>query len=307
MHAQRCPVAKLLAASQTNKSLTGPTPPFTNPPACFHPPQSRSPGIKGLLPKKVNSRVSHHRSHQPPRNLEKRSFFQNLHGDAAPLLTPCPQMYSDDTWIPPPFPVEPKPFYPDDDEPPLERYPDLPKVINENCSIHGIHARRGSRGAVFPKSVSCPVAPRIESRQTANAERLKNWRRSSLTIASNRSQSLGIVSREQHREVPPRTLSLHQPIEGRRSCPSPLSSFSSPSTPSPPPMALSKKRITDDLQSRRSQFRKAWSFFSIGCDDIPKEKPPPKRILRQPTRHVYRRGISGLPIECTNRVMGLAF
>ncbi|XP_068241355.1 uncharacterized protein [Palaemon carinicauda] len=306
MHAQRCPVAKLMAASQTNNGLPRPAPSLASPPACFQPPRSRSPGIKCLLPKKVISRASH-RS-QPPRNSERRSFFQKLHGDAAPLLTPCPQMYSDDTWIPMPCKPEPKPLRPEEDDRSRERYQDLPRVINENCSIHGIHARRGSRITVFPKSVSCPVPPRIESRQTANAERLKNWHRSSLTIDGNKSHILRIASRDQLEvETPPHTLSLHKPVEGRRSCPSPVSSFSSPSTPSPPPMAAPKKRITDDLQNRRSQFRKAWSFFSIGCDATPKEKSPPKRILRQPTRHVYRRGISGLPIECTNRVMGVAF
>ncbi|KAK4303400.1 hypothetical protein Pmani_024575 [Petrolisthes manimaculis] len=64
-------------------------------------------------------------------------------------------------------------------------------------------------------------------------------------------------------------------------------------------------------RQRRSQFRRAWSLFSLACDKEVererREKSPQQRILRPPTRHFYRRGLSGLPIECSTRYLGLAY
>ncbi|XP_068248112.1 uncharacterized protein [Palaemon carinicauda] len=69
--------------------------------------------------------------------------------------------------------------------------------------------------------------------------------------------------------------------------------------------------VSSEGRSRRSQFRRAWSLFSLTCDKEVererREKSPQQRILRPPTRHVYRRGLSGLPIECSSRYLGLAY
>ncbi|XP_050700741.1 putative protein TPRXL [Eriocheir sinensis] len=62
---------------------------------------------------------------------------------------------------------------------------------------------------------------------------------------------------------------------------------------------------------RRSQFRRAWSLFSLTCDKEVererREKSPQQKILRPPTRYYYRRGVSGLPIECSSTYVGLAY
>ncbi|XP_066966967.1 uncharacterized protein [Macrobrachium rosenbergii] len=79
-------------------------------------------------------------------------------------------------------------------------------------------------------------------------------------------------------------------------------------TPTTPP-------VSAEGRNRRSQFRRAWSLFSLACDkevergggEQRREKSPQQRILRPPTRHVYRRGLSGLPIECSSRYLGLAY
>ncbi|KAG7160898.1 uncharacterized protein LOC121875725 [Homarus americanus] len=69
--------------------------------------------------------------------------------------------------------------------------------------------------------------------------------------------------------------------------------------------------VTSETRGRRSQFRRAWSLFSLTCDKEVerdrREKSPQQRILRPPTRHFYRRGLSGLPIECSTRYLGLAY
>ena len=62
------------------------------------------------------------------------------------------------------------------------------------------------------------------------------------------------------------------------------------------------QRKTVQTKSRRSQFRRAISLFTLNCDKeterINKEKIVPNKILRPPTKYVYKRGLSGLPIEC---------
>lgn len=66
-----------------------------------------------------------------------------------------------------------------------------------------------------------------------------------------------------------------------------------------------------DTRSRRSQFRRAISLFSLSCDKETerniKDKGAPQKILRPPTRHFYRKGHSGLPIECGTRTMTIAY
>lgn len=61
-----------------------------------------------------------------------------------------------------------------------------------------------------------------------------------------------------------------------------------------------------DTRGRLSQLRRALSLFSMSCD---KEvgKSPQRRILRPPTKHLYRKGVSGLPIKCSPNRIGLVY
>ncbi|XP_071540384.1 uncharacterized protein [Panulirus ornatus] len=106
--------------------------------------------------------------------------------------------------------------------------------------------------------------------------------------------------------------------ERRRSqfCPSISLPPSSKLQAEPPTSAVNSKTptattttVSTEGRRRRSQFRRAWSLFSLTCDKEVdrREKSPQQRILRQPTRHFYRRGLSGLPIECSSNKLGLAY
>lgn len=67
----------------------------------------------------------------------------------------------------------------------------------------------------------------------------------------------------------------------------------------------------NESRSRRSQFRRAISLFSLSCDKTSekekKSKPQPQKILRPPTRHTYHRGFSGLPIECNSNNLEVVY
>ena len=69
-----------------------------------------------------------------------------------------------------------------------------------------------------------------------------------------------------------------------------------------------------ESRSRRSQFRRAISLFSLSCDketerssSKDKGSSSQQKILRPPTRHFYRKGLSGLPIECGTRTLTIAY
>lgn len=291
MHSQRCPVAKLRAAAQQNTKGPG----YSDVPH----------GLFGLRdPKPPKEKFRRSQKERSAKSPEKASFFQKFHGDAAPPpLPPHPQMYSEDAWHPA--------FVPDDqqvlfnDARRLVGRPGEYLIYNENCAVHG-HRRASSGHYILPKSASCPAPARPFTRQSMDVERLKNWRRNSLTLTAPRSQGDAsrqrAASSERHTSKPSSRFRYdHYDLSSSSS----ESSTPSLLTPSSSSSAV-KSASPDDPHNRRSQFRRAWSLF-IGCDESPKEKPPPQRILRQPTRHVYRRGISGLPIECTNRYLGVAF
>ncbi|XP_045135442.1 putative protein TPRXL [Portunus trituberculatus] len=84
-----------------------------------------------------------------------------------------------------------------------------------------------------------------------------------------------------------------------------------PSTTTSPTSTTTSTNVCLERRRRRSQFRRAWSLFSLTCDkDMERErreKSPQQKILRPPTRHYYRRGASGLPIECSSTYLGLAY
>lgn len=77
------------------------------------------------------------------------------------------------------------------------------------------------------------------------------------------------------------------------------------------------RTFLESVTGRRTQFRRAWSLFSLTSEreaareKVEKEPRGKKekshqRILRPPTRHYYRRGISGLPIQCSPDSLRLA-
>lgn len=355
MHAQRCPVAKLRAASQQQQSQAA----------------GRGADLRISAAAETKMKQDKSRRGHPTKTQERPSFFQNVHGESAPLLPPHPQMYSDEAWTP--THARPPAYRGYRKEAPRPKLPiremyckdsaltqpqaaphrmhyketaltkslvhtmyfkqeahntkrketvDQSLILNENCVVHG-HSKPFR--CSLPKSLSCP-----SSRQTADVERLKNWRRNSLTLTPSSPIPFGQAPRahssttttattttstakEQRRrplsqghELPPlpsgsgQRMVVKQQVSSSRVL-SPPSTTTSHSTPQ------SKSTTqTEDSQGRRSQFRRAWSLFSMGCDEGQK-KAQPHSILRQPTRHMYRRGISGLPVECTSRDVGVVF
>ena len=351
MHAQRCPVAKLRAASQQQHSQA----------------TSRGADPRISAAGETKKKQDKTRRDLSAKTQERPSFFQNVHGESAPLLPPHPQMYSDEAWTltnarPPPHhghrkeasrykpltrlmynknseltqPQAPtirvhyketaltKPLahsvYFKEEVHNTKRKETVDQslvIFNENCEVHG-HSKPPRYP--LPKSLSCP-----SSRQTADVERLKNWRRNSLTLAPSSPNPFSQVPRahtsatttpnvKEHRrrplsqghELPPlppgggQRMVVKQHVSTSRT-------LSHPSTTTCHSSAHTKNTTqTEDLHGRRSQFRRAWSLFSMGCDEGQK-KTQPQSILRQPTRHMYRRGISGLPVECTSMDMGVVF
>lgn len=449
MHAQRCPVAKLRAATQENEARL------------IQAAHSKThTAKKSLLPSLIPGGGQSKKKHQgrDRQGLQQQqqqqqaiikqerplSFFQNIHGDAAPSLPPRPQMYGDDdSWTParpqvssrvakpprskstthavapnhvmqatthtPPLPIlPPKPvthtlspthtltpthtlspthnltpthtlspthtapstsaplprrvlppirapppthnsphsrtlllthqppstsvlsptcvkgpmtatldgYYNDAATKLLRRRPgEEPLIYNEHCAVHGhTPAPETLRLPSIPKSPSFPSV-----RQNTSGERLKNWRRNSLTFPSQGNHDL--VSTGSARDLESRG-STSDPL---KTTPAPLlspsriqrsrqhqqrrtlSAGSGLGTTATSTNTVKGGTIVSDNPSRRSHFRRALSMFLIGCDDETKEKQPQRSILRQPTRHTYRRGISGLPIECTNRHVGVAY
>nr|XP_053637121.1 uncharacterized protein LOC128692129 [Cherax quadricarinatus]XP_053637122.1 uncharacterized protein LOC128692129 [Cherax quadricarinatus]XP_053637123.1 uncharacterized protein LOC128692129 [Cherax quadricarinatus] len=307
MHAQRCPMAKLRAASQQSPEVLDQ--------ATKH--KSTKTSILPSVIKRVTERKKKHekfrrgqRNHSA-RSQERPSFFQKLHGDAASCLPPRPQMYSDDTWKTNQCrvvsPVTQQIFYSDAAHKLLLRTSgDQPLIYNENCEVHG---RNSSHSSSMSKSVSCSSAVHSQPRQNVSGERLKNWRRNSFTFTT-ASKVYNNATARRHVEATHRSVSLEQDLQclpstanQKRNKPrksTSVSSSLSSAVPSSTSFIKSDAAFHED-HNRRSHFRRAWSLFSIACNEVEKEKPPPQKILRQPTRHVYRRGISGLPIECTNR------
>lgn len=353
MHAQRCPVAKLRAASQQQQN------------------QAAGRGANHRISAAAETKVKQDKSRRrlPNKTQERPSFFQNVHGESAPLLPPHPQMYSDEAWTPTrarppahhgyrkeaPRPKPPirqiyckdsaltqpqpaahrlhyketaltkplaHPLYFKDEAHKAKRKEtvDQSLIFNENCIVHG-HSKPSR--CFLPKSLSCP-----SSRQTADVERLKNWRRNSLTLTPSAPVSFGQTQRA-HSSTRSTTTTTTSSTKEQRRRPLSLSherpplppgggqrmvvrqQVSSPLPLGPPATTTShsapqSKSATQAEDPRRSQFRRAWSLFSMGCDESQK-KAQPQSILRQPTRHMYRRGISGLPVECNSRDVGVAF
>lgn len=427
MHAQRCPVAKLRAATQENEARL------------IQATHSKTHTVKkSLLPslipgggqnkKKVLARDRQGLQQQQAIIKQERplSFFQNIHGDAAPSLPPRPQMYGDDdSWTParpqvsnrvpkpprkkstthavapnrvlqatthtPPLPtLPPKPvthtvsqtntllpkyttpstgaplprrvlppvrapppvhnpthsrplllthqpssssvlsptrvkgpmaatldgYYNDAATKLLRRRPgEEPLIYNEHCAVHGhTPATETLRLPSIPKSPSFPSV-----RQNTSGERLKNWRRNSLTFPSQGNHDLVSTGSTRDLESRGSTSDLLKATPAPLLSPSRIQrsrqhqqrrTLSAGSGLGATPTSTNSVKggtVVSDNPSRRSHFRRALSMFLIGCDDETKEKQPQRSILRQPTRHTYRRGISGLPIECTNRHVGAAY
>lgn len=172
------------------------------------------------------------------------------------------------------------------------------------------------------RSVGCLISPKLKPGSamrltTGNTvERLVDWQRASperLSVSpSHESQARLSRSRErrsdkdscisERRSHFSTSVSLPQPSSKSAGAEPTVPTITTPTTPP----------VSSESRSRRSQFRRAWSLFSLTCDkeverDSRREKSPQQRILRPPTRHFYRRGLSGLPIECSSRYLGLAY
>ncbi|XP_066967072.1 uncharacterized protein [Macrobrachium rosenbergii] len=65
--------------------------------------------------------------------------------------------------------------------------------------------------------------------------------------------------------------------------------------------------------TRCSHFRRALSLFSVGSEkemqffQKEKKKETATRLLRPPTRYIYKRGVSGLPVTYSASALGLVF
>ncbi|KAG7160897.1 uncharacterized protein LOC121875776 [Homarus americanus] len=149
-----------------------------------------------------------------------------------------------------------------------------------------------------------------------NVEKLVDWQRQSPdrhSVSPSNSQDAG---QRHSRSTERRTGKTGSILERRKqfcssvslpplskSPPEPVSTVNNSNTPAP------STTVSTEGRRRRSQFRRAWSLFSLSCDkDVQRrEKSPPQRILRPPTRRTYRRGVSGLPIQCSTNTLGLAY
>ena len=173
-------------------------------------------------------------------------------------------------------------------------------------------------GRPHASSVSCLTSPKskpgsaVRLSTNSNVERLVDWSRQSPekhSVSSNSSQDLG----HRHSRSKERRTDRDSTNERRShyntsiSLPPPPKCTEQTSTETPP----TTPAVTPEARGRRSQFRRAWSLFSLACDKEVererREKSPQQKILRPPTRHFYRRGLSGLPIECSTRYLGLAY
>ena len=154
------------------------------------------------------------------------------------------------------------------------------------------------------RSISCLPLAKLRSPSPKNLSPSPDWKRSTfakLNISPNRSQEKSdhsLCSCE----------SLNKSSERRSHCERCSSQCSTEDSRdhSPVDPSLSNRSSGNDARSRRSQFRRAISLFSLSCDketDRERRDKTPQRILRPPTRYVYRKGVSGLPIECTQRSM----
>lgn len=183
------------------------------------------------------------------------------------------------------------------------------------CSTAGEHSSRPQA-----RSMGCLTSPKakpgsaVRLGMCSNVERLVDWQRKSPdrhSVSPNHS----LDANHRHSRSKERRSDRDASNSERRSHFSTSVSLpptskqgseetSTATTPTTPP-------VTSETRSRRSQFRRAWSLFSLTCDKEVerdrREKSPQQRILRPPTRHFYRRGLSGLPIECSSRYLGLAY
>ncbi|KAK7079793.1 hypothetical protein SK128_010735 [Halocaridina rubra] len=173
------------------------------------------------------------------------------------------------------------------------------------------------------KSVGCLVSPKskpgtvVRLSAGGTVERLVDWQRESpdrLSVSpSHRYESYSRYSGSKERRSEREASAGERRSHFSASASLPQHSKSSSSTDSATPTATTPTTppVSSEGRSRRSQFRRAWSLFSLTCDkEIERdrrEKSPQQRILRPPTRHIYRRGLSGLPIECSSRYLGLAY
>lgn len=173
-------------------------------------------------------------------------------------------------------------------------------------------------GRPHASSVSCLTSPKskpgsaIRLSVNSNVERLVDWSRQSPekhSVSPNSSQDLGHRhSRSKERRIDRDSTNERRSHYGTSvSLPPPPKCTEQASTETPP----TTPAVTPEARGRRSQFRRAWSLFSLACDKEVererREKSPQQKILRPPTRHFYRRGLSGLPIECSTRYLGLAY
>ncbi|MPC70190.1 uncharacterized protein LOC123518611 [Portunus trituberculatus] len=174
-------------------------------------------------------------------------------------------------------------------------------------------------GRPHASSVSCLTSPKskpgsaIRLNVNSNVERLVDWSRQSPekhSVSPNSSQDLGHRhSRSKERRTDRDSTNERRSHYGTSiSLPPPAKCSVQSSTETPP---TTPAVTTPEARGRRSQFRRAWSLFSLACDKEVererREKSPQQKILRPPTRHFYRRGLSGLPIECSTRYLGLAY
>ncbi|XP_045609571.1 uncharacterized protein [Procambarus clarkii] len=173
--------------------------------------------------------------------------------------------------------------------------------------------------AVEPDCVSPTKSKhRILSRTNAsgNAEKLVDWQRH-FPERRSLSPSSSQESCHRHSRASEKSCCRNASImERRRQFCSSVSLPPSTKLPSEPGSSTTSVNsttahapVSTEGRRRRSQFRKAWSLFSLTCGkETPRrEKSPQQRILRPPTRHEYRRGLSGLPIQCSTNKLGLAY
>lgn len=213
-------------------------------------------------------------------------------------------------------------------------------IMWENCRRREVSAEGQSRTRMFQNSHSCistgSTTTTISSShhhrslrnsqdfcaaptsETNNADRANDDRKGSERLIDWRRQSpdgciCSYDSTSRHSRSPEkRTTENAHCIRRRRLCMSASVPPSSENCSTTETSGVTIERISNEGRRGRLHFRRALSLFSVSRNgkeadkDRRGEKSPQKKILRPPTRHVYRRGPSGLPIECSKN-LGLAY
>ena len=199
---------------------------------------------------------------------------------------------------------------------------------NQSSPNLGFHATIRPR---MPKSVSCPTPPLGKfSNDNLNAKKMLNLHMAQFSAEKTdepKIQNKIIKTQNNERKSfsyldfqEPKKLSIKKEkhfldisnnssvTDDSPSSPTIVSSISSPHisfcNPTRPPKPKRKVQNIDEASSRRNRFTRARSLFTMLAEKEESQKSEKSRILRQPTKTFYKKGVSGLPIPYSSKSLG---